>query len=76
MPTTLINKKSLTFAYASSPDAHEYNNNRACWIVKAPDVLAVFQEHGKYDALKFFESLTYGIDHTVSFTKDHKVFND
>lgn len=68
--------KCLTYAYATSPDAEKHNKGRGCYMVEAPNVLAIFQDYQKFMALDYFENLNYPIDLTKSFTRHHITFSD
>ena len=68
--------KRLTYAYASSPHSIKYNNHRGCWLVQAPNILLVFQDWQRWEALAAFEALDYPIDTVSSFTRNSVCFLD
>lgn len=69
-------KKKLTYAYASSPHADRCNQGKGCWIVQAPNILAIYQDWQRWEALELFESLDYPIDTISSFTRNSVCFLD
>lgn len=68
--------KSLTYAYATSPDADKYNKGKGCWLVQDHEDHApyVFQDDEKWQALEYFESLDVPIDKHRSFTRNSLPF--
>lgn len=66
-------KKSIQYAYPTSPSAEKYAGGRGCYLVypdtekRTPIVFACKQK-----AIKFFDSIGYEIDRRCSFTRENQ----
>lgn len=73
----MTGKKSLRYAYESSPNAEMLNDGKGCWLVddgsNSPPL--VFQDHEKDSALDMFESINREVDLVYSMVRGKPPFD-